>query len=339
MTKTRRITPHEWIQDYFSPVVGVLSSPEAEALCRKNNLTLTEILQPFSRLPTDVTLKDADGLNHGISNLNVSFQDFKKDPSRLIAAKLVSDTVNYVHDEPSVTREFNGKVLEAPGFTPWFDAFSKLTFAAIPALEHEFLRNHIGCVFAATSGDKNPVETLKTLTQMQYKHQHERTGAATPNSYPQYITPNVLKFYVLLHDVHEVPEAKAHENFNKIQAAFGQGSCHLLQINSGAANTGNAAVAEHWINHCTSTHRFCNVEARLAAIVGTTTTLLPLPSTEKPSTNNDAQSVDHPLALEDEPVADNSSTEPVKLVPATMSNTALYLNANDIERIRIFVRE
>ena len=43
-------------------------------------------------------------------------------------SKLVSDTVNYVHEEPAVQREFNNGslVLEAPGFTPWFDAWMKV---------------------------------------------------------------------------------------------------------------------------------------------------------------------------------------------------------------------
>ena len=52
MTKStsRRISASEWIQDHFSPVVGVLSSTDAEALCRKNNLSMVEMLQPFARV-------------------------------------------------------------------------------------------------------------------------------------------------------------------------------------------------------------------------------------------------------------------------------------------------
>ena len=86
MTKTRRITPHEWIQDYYSPVISVLAAPDLESFsCRKkNNLTLTEILQPFSKLPVDVTVKDPEGVNHAVANLNLTFMDFNKDPSRLI---------------------------------------------------------------------------------------------------------------------------------------------------------------------------------------------------------------------------------------------------------------
>ena len=80
MTKTRRITPHEWIQDYFSPVVSVLSSPEAESLARTNNLSVTELVQPFSKLSNDITLKDPEGTNHSVSGLAVQFEDWRRDP-------------------------------------------------------------------------------------------------------------------------------------------------------------------------------------------------------------------------------------------------------------------
>ena len=58
--------------------MGVLSCDETETLCRKNNLTFVELLQPFSKLMADVTLKDSEGVNHSVSNLNLLFQVRKK---------------------------------------------------------------------------------------------------------------------------------------------------------------------------------------------------------------------------------------------------------------------
>ena len=75
MTKTsRRIGANEWIQDYFSPVLGVLSSEDAELLCRKNNLTLVELLQPFGRVNEHLTVKDPEGVIHNVPTLNINFQ-------------------------------------------------------------------------------------------------------------------------------------------------------------------------------------------------------------------------------------------------------------------------
>lgn len=67
--------PQDWISDYFSPLVSVLVTSEVEELLTaKNNLTLTELLQPFSKLLTEVTVKDPEGVNASVSHLNVTFQ-------------------------------------------------------------------------------------------------------------------------------------------------------------------------------------------------------------------------------------------------------------------------
>lgn len=47
------LTPKEIIQHVFSPLIGVLCSPQADELCHKNNLSFVELLQPFSKLTTD----------------------------------------------------------------------------------------------------------------------------------------------------------------------------------------------------------------------------------------------------------------------------------------------
>ena len=111
----RHISPAEWIADYFSPVVSVLSSPDAEAVCAKNNLTLCELLQPFSKLTADVTLKDPEGVNHAVAALAVSFQDFRKDPCRMVNQKLMADLLAENCDEPMVSRYI--RIQGEAGFT------------------------------------------------------------------------------------------------------------------------------------------------------------------------------------------------------------------------------
>ena len=73
--KKECLTPHDWISDFFSPCVSVLCSPDAEQiLAEKSNLTFTELLQPFSKLTSDVTIKDPEGVNYPVSGLNITFQ-------------------------------------------------------------------------------------------------------------------------------------------------------------------------------------------------------------------------------------------------------------------------
>ena len=62
----------------------VLAHDDVETIANKNNLTFTELLQPFSKMLTDVTIKDADGANHNVPALNIVLQDFKKDPHKQV---------------------------------------------------------------------------------------------------------------------------------------------------------------------------------------------------------------------------------------------------------------
>ena len=89
------------------------------------------------------------------------------------------------------------------------------------------------------------------------------------NQYPQYISSNIFKYYVLLHDVYSgVDEKVAHSIFEKMQKAFGNANCHLLQFNSRTlqndGDDGNPNVAEHWTS-MTFTNRhieICNFFAK-----------------------------------------------------------------------------
>ena len=351
MTKTKKILPQEWIQDYYNPVIGVLSSPEVNALCHKNNLSMVEMLEPFARLTSDITIKDPEGINHAVPNLSLTFQDFAKDPSRDISPRLLSDTIASITEEPLVSRAFPNRSLqlEAPGFTPWFDAWTKLYLQSVPCVEHEFLRHHLGCVFVISSNAKeDPIEQLNGLVQQQRKMQHERTtapGVSTAHPYPQYFTSNIFKYYILLHDVYAVEEARAHEIFRQMQNAFGSSSCHLLQFNSRTlqndGDDANPNVADHWTS-MTFTNRFSHIETRLKAVSGDNV-LIPNNSVQPqqpaaPVKNHDA--VDHPLAPTEEKSPPPSPSVVVpKLVPVTKENIAIYLTYNDVDRIRILIRE
>ena len=78
---------HCWLQDYYSPTLTVLAHEEVEVVAMKNNLSFTELLQPFSKLLQDVTVKDADGTNHNVPSLNINLQDFKRDPQKQVTNK------------------------------------------------------------------------------------------------------------------------------------------------------------------------------------------------------------------------------------------------------------
>lgn len=50
---SQTLTAKEIVQNVFSPLIGILCSPQADELCYKNNLSFVELLQPFSKLTND----------------------------------------------------------------------------------------------------------------------------------------------------------------------------------------------------------------------------------------------------------------------------------------------
>ena len=64
----KRTSPQDWIHDYFGPILTVYASDDAEIIANKNNLTFTELLQPFSKLCTAVTSNDLFNSEAAIDN-------------------------------------------------------------------------------------------------------------------------------------------------------------------------------------------------------------------------------------------------------------------------------
>eukprot|EP00095_Tigriopus_kingsejongensis_P009758 maker-scaffold422_size175911-snap-gene-0.34 protein:Tk09758 transcript:maker-scaffold422_size175911-snap-gene-0.34-mRNA-1 annotation:"trafficking protein particle complex subunit 8" len=347
MSQSRGWSPQGWIQDYFSPVVSVLASPECEALVARNNLTLTELLQPFGQLLSDVTLKDPEGTTHGLASLSVTFQDFKKEPTRLVHQKLMLDLVD------DCTEEGGGggaqpltaaPHLAVPEATPWFDVWTKLFLHSIPAVEHEYVRHAVGCLFAiAATGAGEPVAQLQALVEEQSRHQRDK-----PHAYPQMATPQALKYYVLLHDPGQSSAEHAQTILGQMQSAWGAAHCHLLLLNSRPAPPDgrwgpNPALVDYWL---TRGPRFCNVDARregMGATLITTGATVPAGPGPEPPVTRPGPTLDHPLAAPDHadspsPPQVAASTGPV-LNPVNASNLGLRLTSNDIDRIRILIRD
>jgi len=58
-------------------------------------------------------------------------------------------------------------------------------------------------MFVVSSSHADPMEEFSRLTQQQHSQQHQQ-----PHKLPKWFSPNVLRYYVLVHDVTEQAEAK-----------------------------------------------------------------------------------------------------------------------------------
>ncbi|KAL4234283.1 Trafficking protein particle complex 8 [Mactra antiquata] len=213
-------TAHEFIQSTFSPQVAVLCSNDAELLCQKNNLSFVQLVQPFSRLKTEAHIKDPNNVQHSVQHLRIGVVDMNNQiPPAAAAKKLMNDAVN--NEQPQLSEGNRGNVitvgdydLQLSSSTPWFEAYREVFLQTLPQSDHEFLKHCLASM-------------LQTLSSSQQQQQSQ-----FPNKLPLWFSPNILKYYVLLHDVVEAEASKAEAVYQSMKSSFGHQSCHLLQINS-----------------------------------------------------------------------------------------------------------
>ncbi|XP_036179655.1 trafficking protein particle complex subunit 8 isoform X13 [Myotis myotis] len=85
----------ELIPDSFVPCVAALCSDDAERLTRLNHLSFAELLKPFTRLTSEVHMRDPNNQLHIIKNLKIAVSNIITQPPQPGAIrKLLSDVVS-----------------------------------------------------------------------------------------------------------------------------------------------------------------------------------------------------------------------------------------------------
>lgn len=227
-------TAKEFIEDVFSPMVAVLCSAEVETVCQKNGLSFVELIQPFCRLTSEAHIRDPNNVSHPVRNLHIVVHDMNAHlPQNILAKKLLNDVVSNSLPQHSADIMQNNVVtvnnhdLQLDATTPWFEAYRSAFLQIAYPSDHEFLRHYLACIFVVSSSNADPIEQFVKLTHQQSVQQNQQ-----PHKLPKWFMPNILRYYVLVHDVTEQEEAKAETIYQNLKAKYGVLSCHLLHINS-----------------------------------------------------------------------------------------------------------
>ncbi|GIY59385.1 trafficking protein particle complex subunit 8 [Caerostris darwini] len=227
---TCKQTAYELIQDVFSPCIAVLCSSDVEQICAKNNLTFVQMVQPFCRLNTEVSIRDPNNVPCAIKNFRFIMKHLhSQPPSPTTGKKMMHDAV-----ASSITSATDGVLmntlstdnyfLKYSSATPWFEAYREVFFQVTSSPEHEFVHNYLSCIFVVSSSHQDPLSQINELSQQLTQHQN------THNS--RWFFSYVFTYYLLLHDVSSEDLAKAEAVYQSMKSSFGATSCHLLQINS-----------------------------------------------------------------------------------------------------------
>ncbi|XP_021562317.1 trafficking protein particle complex subunit 8 isoform X4 [Carlito syrichta] len=225
----------ELIPDSFVPCVAALCSEEAERLTRLNHLSFAELLKPFSRLTSEVHMRDPNNQLHIIKNLKIAVSNIVTQPPQSGAIrKLLNDVVSGSQPAEGLVANVitaGDYDLNISATTPWFESYRETFLQSMPASDHEFLNHYLACMLVASSSEAEPVEQFSKLSQEQHRIQHNNEC-----SYPKWFIPNTLKYYVLLHDVSAGDEQRAESIYEEMKQKYGTQGCYLLKINSRASN-------------------------------------------------------------------------------------------------------
>ncbi|CAF0821694.1 unnamed protein product [Rotaria sordida] len=243
MAQTKK-SVSEFIQDAFCPMVAVLCSYDAETICRKNNLTFAELIQPFCRLPSEVGYRDPSNTLIVLKNLRLEIKDYNSlPPQNTLAKKLLNDCVfnALTNGSTSNEREIDTEQyqLHIQNTTPWFDAWRDCFLRIAYSGDHEFLKNYLACIMVVSTSHLDPIDAFSKLVQLQNQQQQQ-----IPAKLPKWFMTNIYKYFVLLHDVTEGEESKAISVFGDLKQQYGAGNCHLLQINSKRPGQTNSDTSE-----------------------------------------------------------------------------------------------
>ncbi|KAJ3326413.1 Trafficking protein particle complex 8, partial [Gonapodya sp. JEL0774] len=106
--------------------------------------------------------------------------------------------------------------------SPWYSEMRDYVMGSMRAVEFEAMSHPVACLSVVSTSNHDPVAALLNLFNQ----------ASLPSIYEKgFMDPNILRFYILLHDGHVTSDADAASLFLHLKKSFGL-QVHLLRMNS-----------------------------------------------------------------------------------------------------------
>ncbi|KPJ16736.1 hypothetical protein RR48_10335 [Papilio machaon] len=344
----------EFIQSSFSPIVAVLCSSKVNNLVSKNNLTFSELLQPFASMEWEGQFREPGGSICTVKNWKLIIRDVNWKPLQPTEARRqLNNAVLHNFDDKTSTFEFDGRKFDVPKLTPWFDAWRETYLEVQFPSDHEFTKHFLSCIIVATTLDDNIVDTYNQLNQ-----QYAQLQNVAPPKLPKWFNNGVLKTYLLLHDVSTVSKEKADATFETVKQAFGASNCFMLTINSKSLSDPKL-LTDYWAQYITrSTESYSEMSSPMNVTTFEPQAALPQTTIVTPEDKpnimiTSTQEGVHPLTATENDVYDNAnslqtysfsgSSESVNVAGKGVDYSnevhGAALNTNDIEAIKKFLHE
>ncbi|KAG6433884.1 hypothetical protein SASPL_105503 [Salvia splendens] len=220
--------------DEISPAVMVLRTPLVEESCRTNDLSLIQMLAPFSTFSNiDGAICIAWATNWSCWIIHtLAAKERLKQVITCADDKEISELCSYQEEVESVIMSIvNNKVIYAASprelVPSWFQKFNKELIDAAAFSEHEAFDHPVACLVAVSSKDKDPIGKFVDLFNTNQLPHLLNDGA---------MDPKILKASGILAEM---------------RSTFGANDCHLLCINS-SINGREEHKQNPWASHKSS---------------------------------------------------------------------------------------
>jgi hypothetical protein len=188
------------IKKSYSLQVAVRCTPGADAICRKNQLTFCELVEPFCHLNSPVQSKDLQGHPYALKNIYVRVSDPQLEPAP--ATKLQSALSEVVKNgawEGKQPLVHYGSVTTNAS-TPWYDGYRNTFLEKLRPEDREPIRHYVSVLLVVSSSEADVMEAFAGLYIKQKESEQSRTS--------NWLTPHMFYYHVLLHDTREGERAR-----------------------------------------------------------------------------------------------------------------------------------
>ena len=220
-----------------SAVLMVQGTADAEAICQKNSLSVTDVFRPFTTVDATFTLSTV-GEPYRLNRFMLRFvhtgefrelgtEGAEQNLTRLLGAYDCSDELREA--EKRDLKPYHGPAPPLPPLrsssTVWIDNFREQLASSLRHSEGASLDHPVGCILVASAAQPKPVAVFNALLS---------SANLTPVIADGVADPSLPRTYILLHDASNpaADAAAAQQALAEISRAFGAPACHLIPINS-----------------------------------------------------------------------------------------------------------
>ncbi|CAN6303271.1 unnamed protein product [Urochloa humidicola] len=226
----------------ITPVVMVLTTPLAEASCRKSGLSFVDMLSPFSLFKKiDVPVRTASEVPYRLQMFKIRMvyaSDVRKEDYE-VADERIKPVVSEANEkalpdllsDPPQLGDVLGKP-EAELCPLWIKKFNRELMRTLSFSEHETFDHPVACLLVVSSMDKEPISKFVDLFNTNQLPSLLNEGI---------MDPQILKHYLVLHDQQEGPQDIAVNVLAEMRSTLGLNDCKLLCINSSTEADGSNA--------------------------------------------------------------------------------------------------